>query len=125
MKRGRFNDILRMQNHWPISIREGRSMKSYIFMSTLSIETPQPMRQIKKNNRKKRKEKKNKTKKTTKKQTSKFRSAKRQSQIILRIQSTVMCLSSGTPKIINFPFVPNGKLIIFDVPIFRRITAYL
>ena len=26
---------------------------------------------------------------------------------------TVMCLSIGTHKIINFPFVPNGKLIIF------------
>ena len=29
---------------------------------------------------------------------------------------TVMCLSIGTPKIINFPFVPNGKLIIFRCP---------
>ena len=28
---------------------------------------------------------------------------------------TVMCLSIGTPKIINFPFVPNGKFIIFSV----------
>ena len=27
-----------------------------------------------------------------------------------------MCLSIGTPKIINFPFVPNGKLIIFRSP---------
>ena len=27
-----------------------------------------------------------------------------------------MCLSIGTPKIINFPFVPNGKLIIFWCP---------
>ena len=27
-----------------------------------------------------------------------------------------MCLSIGTPKIINFPFVPNGKLIIFRCP---------
>ena len=26
--------------------------------------------------------------------------------------TTVMCLSIGTTKIINFPFVPNGKLII-------------
>ena len=30
--------------------------------------------------------------------------------------STLMCLSIGTPKIINFPFVPNGKLIIFRCP---------
>ena len=27
-----------------------------------------------------------------------------------------MCLSIVTPKIINFPFVPNGKLIIFRCP---------
>ena len=30
--------------------------------------------------------------------------------------NTVMCLSLGTPKKINFPFVPNGKLIIFRCP---------
>ena len=30
--------------------------------------------------------------------------------------NTVMCLSIGTPKIINFPFVPNGKFIIFGCP---------
>ena len=29
---------------------------------------------------------------------------------------TVMCLSIGTPKIINFPFVPNGKFIILGCP---------
>ena len=27
-----------------------------------------------------------------------------------------MCLSIGTPKKINFPFVPNGKFIIFRCP---------
>ena len=27
-----------------------------------------------------------------------------------------MCLSIGIPNIINFPFVPNGKLIIFWCP---------
>ena len=27
-----------------------------------------------------------------------------------------MFLSIGTPKIINFPFVPNGKFIIFRCP---------
>ena len=32
--------------------------------------------------------------------------------------NTVMCLSIGTPKIINFPFVPNGKFIIFRCPNF-------
>ena len=29
------------------------------------------------------------------------------------ITCTVLGLSTGTPKTINFPFVPNGKLIIF------------
>ena len=29
---------------------------------------------------------------------------------------TLMCLSIGTPKTINFPFVPNGKFIIFRCP---------
>ena len=35
-----------------------------------------------------------------------------------RIQTkvhTVICLNFGTLKIINFPFVPNGKLIILGV----------
>ena len=27
-------------------------------------------------------------------------------------------LSIRTPKTINFPFVPNGKLMVLDVPIF-------
>ena len=31
-------------------------------------------------------------------------------------RSTVMCFCIGTPKIIDFPFVPNGKLIIFRCP---------
>ena len=31
---------------------------------------------------------------------------------------TLKCLSIGTPKTINFPFVPNGKLMVLDVPIF-------
>ena len=30
--------------------------------------------------------------------------------------TTLMCLSTGTPKKINFPFVPNGKFIIFRCP---------
>ena len=29
---------------------------------------------------------------------------------------TVMCFSIGTPKIIDFPFVRNGKFIIFRCP---------
>ena len=27
--------------------------------------------------------------------------------------NTLKCLSIGTPKIINFPFVSNGKLMVF------------
>ena len=30
--------------------------------------------------------------------------------------NTLKCLSIGTPKIINFPFVSNGKLMIFRCP---------
>ena len=29
---------------------------------------------------------------------------------------TLKCLSIGTPKIINFPFVSNGKLMVFRFP---------
>ena len=29
---------------------------------------------------------------------------------------TLKCLSIGTPKIINFPFVSNGKLMVFRCP---------
>ena len=29
---------------------------------------------------------------------------------------TLKCLSIGTPKTINFPFVPNGKLMVFRCP---------
>ena len=30
--------------------------------------------------------------------------------------NTLKCLSIGTPKIINFPFVSNGKLMFFRGP---------
>ena len=30
-------------------------------------------------------------------------------------------LSIGTPKTINFPFVPNGKLTVLGVPLFEHI----
>ena len=33
-----------------------------------------------------------------------------------RAINTLKCLSIGTPKIINFPFVSNGKLMIFRCP---------
>ena len=32
------------------------------------------------------------------------------------LKSTLMCLSIGTHKIINFPFVSNGKLMVFECP---------
>ena len=31
-------------------------------------------------------------------------------------ECTLKCLSIGTPKIINFPFVSNGKLMVFRCP---------
>ena len=31
-------------------------------------------------------------------------------------QYTLKRLNIGTPKVINFPFVPNGKLMIFRCP---------
>ena len=38
---------------------------------------------------------------------------------------TLKCFSIGTPKPINFPFVPNGKLMGFGVPIFKHIRIFL
>ena len=38
---------------------------------------------------------------------------------------TLKCLSIGTPKIINFPFVSNGKLMFLGVPIFKHIVMRL
>ena len=35
-----------------------------------------------------------------------------------------MCLNTGTPKIINFPFETNGKLMILCISIFKRIRVY-
>ena len=37
----------------------------------------------------------------------------------------VICISIETPKIINFPFAPNGKLIISGVPKIFGILQYL
>ena len=33
-----------------------------------------------------------------------------------RFENTLKCLSIGTPKTINFPFVPNEKLMDFRCP---------
>ena len=38
---------------------------------------------------------------------------------------TLKCLSIGTPKTINFPFVPNGKLMNFRCPITKHIINRL
>ena len=38
---------------------------------------------------------------------------------------TLMCLSIGTPKAINFPFVSNEKLMFLAVPVFKHITMRL
>ena len=35
-----------------------------------------------------------------------------------------MSLSIETPKTINFPFVPNWKLIAVGVPIFKHLRVY-
>ena len=35
-----------------------------------------------------------------------------------------MLLNFGTPKIINFPFGTNGKLIFVGVPILKHIMVY-
>ena len=32
----------------------------------------------------------------------------------------IMCLNIGTPKIINFPFGTNGKLMVLGVPVFKH-----
>ena len=39
--------------------------------------------------------------------------------------NTLKCLSIRTPKTINFPFVPNGKLMVLGVPIFEHIISSL
>ena len=36
---------------------------------------------------------------------------------------TLKCLSIGTPKPINFPFVPNGKLMFLGDTIFKYIRV--
>ena len=38
---------------------------------------------------------------------------------------TLKCLNIGTPKIINFPFVSIGKLMILSVLIFKQIILRL
>ena len=40
-------------------------------------------------------------------------------------QFTLKCLNFGTPKTINFPFVPNGKLTVFRCPNIKKIIISL
>ena len=42
---------------------------------------------------------------------------------IIIIDCTPRCLSNGTPKTINFPFVPNGKFMGLGVPILKHIRV--
>ena len=39
--------------------------------------------------------------------------------------TNLKCLNIGTPKTVNFPFVPNGKFMILGVPIFEHIIIRL
>ena len=47
------------------------------------------------------------------------------SWVSMASQNTLKCLNIGTLKTINFPFVPNGNIRIFIVPIFERIIIRL
>ena len=38
---------------------------------------------------------------------------------------TLKCLSIGTPKAINFPFISNEKLMFLGVPVFKHIVMRL
>ena len=42
---------------------------------------------------------------------------------LVLLRTTIMCLSIGTPKSINFPFVTNGKLMIFAVLLYKHMTV--
>ena len=45
--------------------------------------------------------------------------------LFLTISKLLTCLSIGLPeKIIFFPFVPNGKLMVLGVPVFKDIMLH-
>ena len=44
-------------------------------------------------------------------------------KIAIRLWITLMCLNIGIPKTINFPFVPNGKIMVLGVPIDKPIRV--
>ena len=39
------------------------------------------------------------------------------SKLQSNLKKTLLCLNIVTPKTVNFPFVPNGKLMVLGVPI--------
>ena len=41
------------------------------------------------------------------------------------VSNTLKCLSIGTPNTTTFPFVPNGKWWLLDVPIIEHIIIRL
>ena len=44
-------------------------------------------------------------------------------QIVPELSTYLKCLRIGTPKTIDFQFLPNGKLMLLDVPIFKHIRV--
>ena len=45
--------------------------------------------------------------------------------IMILLEVTLKCLSIGAPETINFPFVPNGKLMVLGIQIFKHIIIKL
>ena len=46
-------------------------------------------------------------------------------RLLIVMLITLKCLSIGTPKAINFPFVSNEKLMFLGVPVFKHIVMRL
>ena len=46
-------------------------------------------------------------------------------KFVYEAHNTLKCLNIGTPKTINFLFVPNEKLMVLGVPIFKHIIIRL
>ena len=40
-------------------------------------------------------------------------------------EAVLLCLIFGIPRIINFPFGTNGKLIILGVPILKHLRVFV
>ena len=39
-------------------------------------------------------------------------------------ESTLMCLSIGTSETVTFPCVPNGKVMVSGVPVFKHTRVF-